>query len=136
MWFCLEKWVVWMWKEGSEGFFEGVGGCKCWQRRGRSLDLVSRYFKFIHGEFDIQSFVWFKVWLIRGGFFKAMWKIKIPPKVSFLLWRIFLNRIPTKVNLQHRQIQIQDKKLLCMFCKEEVEDLPHLLFKCPISHNI
>lgn len=28
--------------------------------------------------------------------FKKLWQIHIPPKVSFLLWRILLDRIPTK----------------------------------------
>ena len=36
------------------------------------------------------------------------------------------------MNLQLKQIQVQDQELLCAFCKKEVEDLPicflHVLF--------
>lgn len=32
--------------------------------------------------------------------FKSLWNLKTPPKVAFFLWRVFHNRLPTKVNLK------------------------------------
>jgi len=34
-------------------------------------------------------------------FFSVVWKMQIPPKVAFLIWKILLDKLPTKDNLAH-----------------------------------
>ena len=43
----------------------------------------------------------FRLWMI---FFPWLWQLKIPYKVSFLLWNLLRNRLPTKDNLHKRNI--------------------------------
>lgn len=68
--------------------------------------------------------------------FKRLWQLKIPDKVVFLLWRVFLDRIPTKRNLNKRQVAIDDGDLSCIFYHEMEEDGSHLLFTCSVAYQM
>lgn len=68
--------------------------------------------------------------------FKTLRKLKIPPKVSFLLWRVFGDRIPSKLNLSKRQIHVEDQDLLCVFCHERVEDTSHVFFIYTVTQQL
>lgn len=43
--------------------------------------------------------------------FKEIWQLKIPPKVNFFLWRVFMNRLPTMDNLLRRNIVVEEDQL-------------------------
>ena len=62
------------------------------------------------------------------GIFHAIWKLKLPNKVAFFVWRLMRDRLPTKLNLTRRNIDINDT--LCPFCTEKEEDAGHLFFSC------
>ncbi|KHN37747.1 hypothetical protein glysoja_048115, partial [Glycine soja] len=53
---------------------------------------------------------------------------KIPSKISVFAWRLIEDRLPTRMNLHRRQVQLQD--LRCPFCREAVEETSHLFFHC------
>lgn len=57
-------------------------------------------------------------------------------KISFMLWRVFNDRLPTKVNLHKRHIQLQEGDLNCVLCNESEEDLSHMLFSCIIAQHM
>lgn len=69
---------------------------------------------------------------IRGdnedGIFVQLWKLKIPPKAPVFTWRLINDRLPTKVNLRRRQVEISDS--LCPLCNNSEEDAAHLFFNC------
>lgn len=67
--------------------------------------------------------------------FKNLWQIHIPPKVSFLLWRILLDGILTKIN-QKKGKYIYKIMSICVFCNESLEDTFHLFFTCRISCHL
>lgn len=46
--------------------------------------------------------------------FKLPWSIKIPGKVTFLVWRMLYDRLPTKTNLKRRNIQTTTNDTLCV----------------------
>jgi len=60
--------------------------------------------------------------------FGDLWKLKIPTKASIFAWRLIRDRLPTKINLRRRQVQISDA--FCPFCRNEEEDASHLFFDC------
>ena len=60
--------------------------------------------------------------------FQELWKIKIPSKISVFAWRLLRDRLPTRTNLQRRQVQIND--LSCPFCGCMEEDAAHLFIHC------
>ena len=59
---------------------------------------------------------------------KELWRIKLPSKITVFAWRLIEDRLPTKMNLHRRHVQLQD--LRCPFCREAVEEASHLFFHC------
>jgi len=64
----------------------------------------------------------------QDGAFEELWKIKLPSKIVIFAWRLIRDRLPTKVNLRRRQIQLGDSR--CPFCGVEEESAGHLFFLC------
>ncbi|GKE30007.1 RNA-directed DNA polymerase, eukaryota, reverse transcriptase zinc-binding domain protein [Tanacetum coccineum] len=54
------------------------------------------------------------------------WNRLVPAKVNVFFWRLNLNRIPTRVNLDRRGIDIGS--VLCPVCDRDVETSNHLFF--------
>ena len=64
----------------------------------------------------------------EDGTFVELWKLKIPPKAAIFAWRLIRDRLPTKANLQRRQVEITNT--LCPLCNNKEEDAAHLFFNC------
>ncbi|KAM0036425.1 putative reverse transcriptase zinc-binding domain-containing protein [Helianthus debilis subsp. tardiflorus] len=62
------------------------------------------------------------------------WNKWCPIKVNFLTWRLFLNRLPTKVALRRRNFQINS--LDCVLCEEAEESCDHLFAACSFTQGI
>ena len=41
------------------------------------------------------------------GVFTELWKLQIPAKATIFAWRLVKDKLPTKVNLRRRQIQLK-----------------------------
>ncbi|GKA61680.1 putative RNA-directed DNA polymerase, eukaryota, reverse transcriptase zinc-binding domain protein [Tanacetum coccineum] len=61
-----------------------------------------------------------------------LWNSLVPRKVNIYVWRASLNRLPTRVNLDLRGINMASN--LCPFCDTCVEDIEHCLINC--SHSL
>nr|GEV37761.1 RNA-directed DNA polymerase, eukaryota [Tanacetum cinerariifolium] len=57
------------------------------------------------------------------------WVKFIPIKINVFAWRVCLDRLPTRMNLCRRNIQVPDLPV----CKNVDEEVSHLLFSCPLS---
>uniref|UniRef100_A0A803P6B0 Reverse transcriptase domain-containing protein n=1 Tax=Cannabis sativa TaxID=3483 RepID=A0A803P6B0_CANSA len=66
----------------------------------------------------------------NAGFWRKLWDLKIPPKISNFLWRAATNTLPTCVQLQHRHVPISR---VCSRCNLEDETTMHALVTCPHS---
>ncbi|KAH1215225.1 putative ribonuclease H protein [Glycine max] len=64
----------------------------------------------------------------EGGAFQELWKLKIPNKISAFVWRLLKDRLPTRVNLRRRQVEVEDST--CPFCRNMEESARHLFFQC------
>lgn len=73
------------------------------------------------------------MWTKTGSFQKLCGGTKIPSKVSFLVWRIFYDRLATKLNLRNRSIRGVRFDTSYIFCNNEEETLQHLFFSCSFS---
>ncbi|GJU33007.1 RNA-directed DNA polymerase, eukaryota [Tanacetum coccineum] len=62
------------------------------------------------------------------------WIKYVPIKLNVFAWKVHLNRLPTRVNLQHRGVLISDPS--CPICHSEDEDLAHLFFRCSLVTDI
>ncbi|KAJ9189041.1 hypothetical protein P3X46_000382 [Hevea brasiliensis] len=64
---------------------------------------------------------------------RKLWSLKIPPKVRNLVLHICNHCIPTKLELQPRQIDIE---LVCALCRAEAESLEHVFLFCPFARDL
>ncbi|XP_056698746.1 uncharacterized protein [Spinacia oleracea] len=66
-------------------------------------------------------------------FFKLLWALKILPKWKLFLWKLILNGIPLKTNLERRGIILDTK---CDFCEEYCEDAQHIFRLCKLAQDV
>jgi hypothetical protein len=71
--------------------------------------------------------------LRRGGYWQGIWRLKVPPKVRNLVWRICRDVVPTWRRLQNKGVQCP---LSCVVCNGPEEDLNHICFNCPFSVQV
>nr|GEX24009.1 hypothetical protein [Tanacetum cinerariifolium] len=62
------------------------------------------------------------------------WVKSIPIKINVFAWRVSLDRLPSRVNLIRRGIQVPCPD--CPICTAVDEDISHLLFRCPMASDI
>ncbi|GKB46208.1 RNA-directed DNA polymerase, eukaryota, partial [Tanacetum coccineum] len=62
------------------------------------------------------------------------WIKCIPIKVNVFVWKLSLDRLPTRSNLLSRNILVSD--VACPLCDHELEDSSHLFFGCPIAKDV
>ena len=66
--------------------------------------------------------------------FKLLWTLKIEPSAAVCVWRLLLDRLPTKYNLAKRGLQIAN--LSCPLCLECVETGQHLFVVCKVPQKV
>jgi ribonuclease HI len=71
--------------------------------------------------------------LHRPGNWRNIWRLKIPPKVKHLIWRMCRGCLPTRVRLQDKGVVCPTN---CASCSHAYEDLNHLLFECPFAIQV
>ncbi|GJW11426.1 RNA-directed DNA polymerase, eukaryota, reverse transcriptase zinc-binding domain protein [Tanacetum coccineum] len=62
------------------------------------------------------------------------WNGCIPIKVNIFLWKLLLNKLPSRVNLDRRGIDIPS--ILCPNCQEDVETVNHIFFTCEMASTL
>ncbi|PWA58876.1 RNA-directed DNA polymerase, eukaryota [Artemisia annua] len=62
------------------------------------------------------------------------WVKSIPIKVNVFAWKVYLDRLPTRLNLTKRGVQVPS--LLCPVCNADHEDTSHLLFSCSLANEV
>jgi len=91
------------------------------------------------GLFDWKDSVFtvkFAYHILRGTYegdslFVSLWKTFALPSAQFTTWRVLLNSITSKDNLERQGVAIVSN--LCCFCKVEVESTRHLFFECRVT---
>ncbi|GAA0183176.1 hypothetical protein LIER_30638 [Lithospermum erythrorhizon] len=66
------------------------------------------------------------------GCWEDIWGVQVPAKFRNFMWRLASGLLPTRVQLQHRGMKIDNK---CPFCFKRGEDIAHAIFKCKNSKN-
>ncbi|GKV04507.1 hypothetical protein SLEP1_g16659 [Rubroshorea leprosula] len=68
-----------------------------------------------------------------GDYWKWRYDVEgrlVPSKVSIFGWRLCLDRLPTRRNLQKRGVTFQEDNTTCGLCKKGVEEVDHLFCTC------
>ncbi|XP_039687804.1 uncharacterized protein [Medicago truncatula] len=66
--------------------------------------------------------------LRKPRYWSGIWRLKVPPKVKNLVWRICRDCFPTRVKLRSRGVNCPSG---CVRCEDPHEDSYHILFHCP-----
>ncbi|GJV31360.1 RNA-directed DNA polymerase, eukaryota, reverse transcriptase zinc-binding domain protein [Tanacetum coccineum] len=64
----------------------------------------------------------------------SRWNGCIPIKVNIFLWKLLLNKLPTRVNLDWRGIDVPS--ILCPICQEDVETANHIFLTCEMASTL
>ncbi|GJS38524.1 RNA-directed DNA polymerase, eukaryota, reverse transcriptase zinc-binding domain protein [Tanacetum coccineum] len=62
------------------------------------------------------------------------WNRNIPIKVNVFLWRLKLNKLPYRVNLDRRGIEVGS--ILCPSCLDDFETVNHSFFNCGMAKDL
>ncbi|XP_071739668.1 uncharacterized protein [Rutidosis leptorrhynchoides] len=62
------------------------------------------------------------------------WVKCIPRKINIHIWRLALGRLPTRLNLSRRCVEIQ--QIGCVLCSYNVESTDHVIFECHFALDI
>jgi hypothetical protein len=63
----------------------------------------------------------------------CIWSLRVPNPVTIFLWLACNDILPTKENLQKRDII---KDCFCIFCNRECESALHILWNCPLASDL
>ena len=87
----------------------------------------------LNGDLDIQSY-YNKLRNSPSIVFpwKAIWKVKAPRRVSFVVWCVAWNKILTGDNLRLGRFFVD----WCIMCRHSGETVAHLLFHCEMAYRI
>ena len=68
--------------------------------------------------------------------FSEAWKSPAPSKVVAFSWRLLLDRIPIRVNLDLRNVLLPEASMLCVLCGNGPKTTNHLLLHCSVSMSV
>ena len=102
---CGEASDGWRWKIGSDGVYT-VGETRRW------IDDI----------------------VLPVAAIKTRWCTGVPRKVSIFVWRVRLQRIPTRVALSGKCLEISS--ILCPICGLASESIHHLFGRCEVAVSI
>lgn len=71
--------------------------------------------------------------LRQPGNWRDIWRLKVPPKVKHLIWRMCRGCLLTRIRLQDKGVSCPTR---CVRCTSEHEDLNHIFFKCPFGIQV
>ncbi|GJR00609.1 7-deoxyloganetic acid glucosyltransferase-like protein [Tanacetum coccineum] len=71
---------------------------------------------------------------LDDGSSATRWNNMIPIKVNIFLWRLSLNELPSRMNLDRKGIEVDS--LLCPICHEDVEMANHTFFNCDMAKDL
>ena len=60
--------------------------------------------------------------------YELFWKTKALPTTQHFTWRVIINKVATRVNLQTKRVILVSRT--CAMCHESDEAIAHLLFTC------
>ncbi|GLT34863.1 hypothetical protein SLA2020_093550 [Shorea laevis] len=105
---------------------EGIGGRRVWKYDNSGEYTVKKAYSLLGSEQRV----------LEKDFCKVIWNNFLPGRVSFFAWRLFLDRLPTKLNLERRDFQLERGVNSCGKCGEEVEDEGHIMLSCNFAHQV
>ncbi|GKC26012.1 RNA-directed DNA polymerase, eukaryota [Tanacetum coccineum] len=75
------------------------------------------------------------IWTGDGdGIYSVKWLKEMPAKVNIFIWRMLLDKLPTRMNLMTRGITVRSNK--CGICDTKDETINHLMLHCDLARDV
>lgn len=68
--------------------------------------------------------------------FQLLWNKLVPAIVKIHSWKTIWERLPTRVELQKRNVIQPGGEVFCLFCDNQEEGVRHILFECNFSYMV
>ncbi|GJX37033.1 reverse transcriptase domain, reverse transcriptase zinc-binding domain protein [Tanacetum coccineum] len=75
-----------------------------------------------------------KILQVENGYQETIWNKLVPKKVNIFNWRALKGRLPVRVELDRRGIELDS--LLCPSCNNSVESCAHSLVTCDLAMSV
>ncbi|XP_071708649.1 uncharacterized protein [Rutidosis leptorrhynchoides] len=72
--------------------------------------------------------------LLPSNDIQTRWIKSVPRKINIFLWRLALDRLPARQNLNGRGIDIEDVGFVS--CTQGIESISHVMFDCSIAEDL
>ena len=72
--------------------------------------------------------------ILESGVDNIRWNKSVPFKINIHSWRLSNNRLPTRINLDARGIDLHSVR--CPICDEDVETSQHLFIDCIVASRL
>ncbi|KAH7681196.1 HAD domain-containing protein [Dioscorea alata] len=66
--------------------------------------------------------------LVQVGDWNSLWRLKLPPKIHYFIWRLQWRCLPLRGQLMEKGMYIQN---ICSCCNRATETRSHLFLHCP-----
>ncbi|GJV67278.1 RNA-directed DNA polymerase, eukaryota [Tanacetum coccineum] len=86
----------------------------------------------MYSESVLRKYIDSKSLLAEGN--KTRWNKLVPTKINILAWRLINDRLPTRLNLASRGIDLHS--LLCPVCDDNIESAQHLFVHCNLAIHV
>ncbi|GKB76223.1 RNA-directed DNA polymerase, eukaryota, reverse transcriptase zinc-binding domain protein [Tanacetum coccineum] len=89
------------------------------------------------GEFKVKELtrlVEEKILQVENGYQETIWNKLVPKKVNIFVWRALKGRLPVRVELDRRGIDLDS--VLCPSCNNSVESCAHSLVTCDLPMSV
>ncbi|KAM6566874.1 hypothetical protein CsatA_026002 [Cannabis sativa] len=71
--------------------------------------------------------------IVASKFWKALWSLKLPPKIKNLMWRAGSNCLPALTQLASKRVPVNTR---CPLCEEMDETITHILLTCRVVKKV
>ncbi|GJT75675.1 putative RNA-directed DNA polymerase, eukaryota, reverse transcriptase zinc-binding domain protein [Tanacetum coccineum] len=72
--------------------------------------------------------------ILPSSSIETRWNKGLLRKVNIFIWRLRLDRLPTRLNLSKRGLEIDS--ILCPICNANVESNDHIFFNCEVASSV
>ncbi|GJS85893.1 nucleotide-binding alpha-beta plait domain-containing protein [Tanacetum coccineum] len=62
---------------------------------------------------------------------ETRWSKLVPIKINVFMWRMILDKLPTRLNLMLRGLDVQSN--LCVICGTHIESIDHVMLHCQVA---
>jgi len=70
----------------------------------------------------------------RNGCLSKAWSLKVSGTTKVFGWRVLIDRLPSKINLQKRRVRLTCN--LCPLCNKDMESIQHIISSCDVAQRL